>query len=87
LLAYLIHKSIFLFSNEKTLNRTLTYKNKHKSSTPSVFFSKTIIYEQTGTWMMTKIEEIPYSFELVKAVVQDSKVNFMVNDKSVVHIP
>jgi hypothetical protein len=46
--------------------------------------SKTIIYEQTGTWTMTKIEEIPYSFELVKAVVQDSKVNFMVNDKPVV---
>jgi hypothetical protein len=36
---------------------------------------------------MTKIEEIPYSFELVKAVIQEGKINFMVNDKSVVHIP
>jgi hypothetical protein len=32
---------------------------------------------------MTKIEEIPYSFELVKAIVQDSKINFMVNDRAV----
>jgi hypothetical protein len=36
---------------------------------------------------MTKVEEIPYSFELVKAVVQESKINFMVNDKPVVKTP
>jgi hypothetical protein len=36
---------------------------------------------------MTKIEEIPYSFELVKAVIQERKINFMVNDKPVFKTP
>jgi hypothetical protein len=36
---------------------------------------------------MRKIDEIPYSFELVKAIVQDSKINFMVNDKAIAKTP